>query len=66
MTTIKAKVIDNFHLELERGLDSGSGEVFVKIIERLPVRSLSGAWGYDVDSAEFERNLRTSRKIEPL
>lgn len=35
MTTIKAKVIDGFHLELERGISTKTGdEVFVKIIEK--------------------------------
>jgi len=55
MATIKAKVIDDFHLELERGIPVKSGEVFVKIIEKKPVASLRGAWGYDVDSADFAR-----------
>ena len=59
MTNIKAKVIDNFHLELERGLDTKSGEVLVKNIEKKPVKSLRGAWGYYVDSAEFVEKLRT-------
>jgi hypothetical protein len=66
MTTIKAKVIDSHHLELERGLTGKTGEVFVKIIERKPVESLRGAWGYDIDSADFVENLRTSKKIKPL
>jgi hypothetical protein len=29
------------------------------------VESSRGAWGYDVDSEEFVRKLRKSRKIEP-
>jgi hypothetical protein len=66
MTTIKAKVIDNHHLELERGLTGKTGEVFVKIIEKKPVESLRGAWGYDIDSADFVDELRTSKKIKPL
>ncbi|MDD1701654.1 MAG: hypothetical protein LUQ31_01570 [Methanoregula sp.] len=66
MATIKAKVIDDFHLELERGIPVKSGEVFVKIIEKKPVASLRGAWGYDVDSADFVENLRTSKRIEPV
>ncbi|MDD1687245.1 hypothetical protein [Methanoregula sp.] len=41
-------------------------EVFVKIIEKKPVASLRGAWGYDVDNAHFVDTLRKSRKIEPL
>ena len=33
MTTIKAKVIDDFHLELEKGIPTKTGdEVFVKIV----------------------------------
>lgn len=66
MTTIKAKVIDNFHLELEQGLSIKTGEVFVKIIEKKPITSLRGAWGYDIDSADFVENLRKSKKIEPV
>lgn len=63
MATIKAKVIDDFHLELERGIPVKSGKVFVKILEKKPVASLRGAWGYDVDSADFVENLRTSKRI---
>jgi len=67
MTTIKAKVIDGFHLELEKGIQTKTGdEVFVKIIEKKPVASLRGAWGYDVDSADFVDTLRKSRTIQPL
>lgn len=67
MTTIKAKVIDDFHLELEKGIRSKTGdEVFVKIIEKKPIASLRGAWGYDVDSADFVDTLRTSNAIESL
>jgi len=66
MTTIKAKVIDSYHLELEQGLSTKNGEVFIKILERKPIESIRGAWGYDVDSAEFVDNLRRSKKIEPL
>ena len=63
MTTIKAKVIDGFHLELEKGILTKTGEeVFIKIIEKKPVASLRGAWGYDVDSADFVDTLRKSRK----
>lgn len=66
MATLKAKVIDNFHLELERGISINTGEVFVKIIEKKPIESLRGAWGYDIDSADFVENLRKSKKIEPV
>ena len=67
MTTIKTKVIDGFHLELEKGISTKTGdEVFIKIIEKKPVTLLRGAWGYDVDSADFVGTLRKSRTIEPL
>lgn len=66
MTTIKAKVIDNLHLELERGISSKTGEVFIKIIEKKPIASLRGAWGYDIDSADFVENLRKSKKNDPV
>jgi hypothetical protein len=33
-----------------------------QIIEKKPVESLRGAWGYDVDSADFVDTLRKSRK----
>ena len=55
MATIKAKVIDDFHLKHERGIPVKNGEVFVKIIEKKPVASLRGAWGYDIGSADFAR-----------
>ncbi|MDO9033648.1 MAG: hypothetical protein Q7U51_00390 [Methanoregula sp.] len=61
MTTIKAKVIDDFHLELEREIPKKTGdEVFIKIIEKKPIASLRGAWGYDVDSADFVDTLRST------
>ena len=66
MTTIKAKVIDDFHLELEQGISVKTGEVFVKIVERKPIKSLRGAWGYDIDSADFVENLRKSKSIESV
>lgn len=67
MTTIKAKVIDGFHLELETGIPIKTGdEVFIKIIDKKPIASLRGSWGYDVDSADFVDTLRKSRTIEPL
>jgi len=66
MAIIKAKVLDDMHLELEKGIKIKTGEVFVKIIEKKPIRELRGAWGYDIDSAEFEERIRRSRTIEPL
>jgi hypothetical protein len=66
MTTIKAKVIDDFHLELERGLPANTGEVLIRIIDKKPIKSLRGTWGQELDSAEFVENLRTSKKIETI
>ncbi|MGB7992801.1 hypothetical protein [Methanoregula sp.] len=66
MAKIKAKVIDGFHLELEEGISVKTGEVFIKIVERKPIKSLRGAWGYDIDSADFVENLRKSKSIEPV
>lgn len=66
MTTIKAKVIDNFHLELEEGIPVKTGEVFIKIVEKKPIKSLRGAWGYDVDSADFVEKIRKSKNIESV
>ena len=67
MKTIKAKVIDSFHLELKKEILTKTGaEVFIRIIEKKPIASLSGAWGYDVDSADFVDTLRsTKRKTGP-
>jgi len=67
MPAIRVKVIDDCHLELERGITTKKGgEVFVKIIGKKPIREIRGAWGYDIDSAEFEMRMRKSRTIEPL
>jgi hypothetical protein len=66
MRVLKAKVIDDMHLELEKRIKIKSGEIFIRIIEKKPVRELRGAWGYDIDSAEFEERMRKSRTIEPL
>jgi hypothetical protein len=67
MTTIKAKVIDGFHLELEKGIPTKTGdEVFIRIIEKKPIALLRGAWGHDVDSEAFVDTLRKTRTIEPL
>lgn len=52
---------------LEKGILKKTGdEVFVKIIEKKQVASLWGAWGYDVDSADFVSTLRKSRTIQPF
>lgn len=57
MTTINAKVIDGFHLELEKKIPEKTGaEVFVRIIEkngRITPRSR----GDNVDSAGFVDTL---------
>jgi hypothetical protein len=51
----------------EKGSLTKTGdEIFVKIIEKKPVASLRGAWGCDVDSADFVDTLRKLRTIEPL
>lgn len=65
MAAITVKVIDDCHLELERGTKAKrGGEIVVKIIEKKPFVSLKGARRYDVDSVEFVERLRKSRKIE--
>lgn len=52
---------------LEKGILKKTGdEVFVIIIEKKQVASLQGAWGYDVDSADFVSTLRKSRTIQPF
>ena len=66
MTTIKAKVIDDFHLELEHSLPANTGEVLIRIIDKKPIKSLRGAWGRDLDSGEFVEKIRTSKKIETI
>jgi len=66
LTVIRAKVIDNFHLELEEELPIKNGEVLIKIVKDIPLESLRGAWGYDVDSADFVENLRKSKQIDSI
>lgn len=65
MTVIKAKVMDSMHLELEREIGTSEKEVFVKILRRGIVESAEGAWGFDVDSKDFVKDLRgdTSDRI---
>jgi hypothetical protein len=64
MTLIKAKVVDSMHLELESGIETSDKEVFVEIVRRGGiVESVKGAWGYDVDSKDFVRDLRKSRRL---
>jgi len=66
MTIIKAKIIDSRHLELSEDIQSTKKEIFLKIVEKKSIDSIRGAWGSDVDSAEFVENLRKSKPIEPL
>ena len=52
------------HLELENGIETSDKEVFVEIVRRGGiVESVKGAWGYDVDSEDFVRDLRKSRRL---
>lgn len=66
MTLIKAKVMDSTHLELEKAIVTSEKEVFVRIIRLKVVKSAEGAWGYDVDSKEFVKDLRRSRRLDWL
>jgi hypothetical protein len=38
----------------------------LKTSKKKSVKSPRGAWGYDVDSAEFVDKLRKGKKIEPI
>ncbi|MEA1944279.1 MAG: hypothetical protein U9N07_02920 [Euryarchaeota archaeon] len=64
MTLIKAKVMDSMHLELEKEIGTYEKEVFVKIIRRGIVEAAEGAWGYDVDSKDFVKDLRKSKRLD--
>jgi hypothetical protein len=64
MAVIKAKVMDSMHLELEEEIETSEKEIFVKIIRRGIVESAEGAWGYDVDSKDFVKDLRKSRRLD--
>ena len=64
MKLIKAKVMDSMHLELEKEIETSEQEVFVKILRRGIVESAEGAWGYDVDSKDFVKDLRKSRRLD--
>lgn len=66
MTIIRAKVIDNYHLELENEFPIKNGDVFIKIVEDSTIESLRGAWGYDVDSADFVEKIRKSKQIDSI
>lgn len=66
MTIIRAKVIDNFHLELEDELHVKNKEILIKVVENSSISSLRGAWGYDVDSADFVEKIRKSKQIETI
>jgi len=64
MSVIKAKVMDSMHLELEKKIETSEKEVFVKIIRRDIVESAEGAWGFDVDSKDFVKDLRKFRTCQ--
>jgi hypothetical protein len=64
MKLIKAKVVDSIHPELEKEIGTSEQEVFVKILRRGIVESAEGAWGYDVDSKDFVKDLRKSRRLD--
>jgi hypothetical protein len=66
MGIIKAKIIDSRHLELSEDILTTKNEIYLKIVERKSIDSIRGAWGYDIDSAEFVENLRKSKPIDPL
>lgn len=66
MTIIWAKVIDNFHLELEDELHAENKEILKKIVDNTPISSLRGAWRYDVGNADFVDKMRRSKQIEIL
>lgn len=66
MTLIKARVIDSIHLELEEEIPIINRDILIRIVERQPITLLQGAWGYDIDSAEFVEKMRRSKKIDPL
>lgn len=53
------------HLELEKEIETSDKEVFVEIVRGGGiVESVEGAWGYDVDSKDFVRDLRKSRRLD--
>ena len=56
--------MDNMHPELEKEIGTSEPEVFVKILRRGIVESAEGAWGYDVDSKDFVKDLRKSRRLD--
>lgn len=66
MVLIKAKIIDSRHLELSEDIRSPTDEIYLKIIEKKSIDSIRGAWGSDIDSAEFVEKMRRSRPIEPI
>ena len=64
MTVIKAKVMDSLHLELEKEIKTSEKEILVKIIRWGIIESAEGAWGCDVDSEDFVKDLRRSRRLD--
>ena len=66
MTIVRVKVIDNNHLELEDELHEKYKEALIKVVDNSPISSLRGAWGYDVDSADFVEKIRKSKQINTI
>ena len=64
MNLIKARVVDNTHLELEKEIGIPEKDVLIKIIRWGVVESAEGAWGYDVNSKDFVENLRKSKRLD--
>ena len=62
ISEIERKLIEldrNLHAILEMVREAGKPEEDV-------VEDVAGAWGYDVDSVEFVRELRRSKRIVKL
>lgn len=51
---------DDFKKYLPKNFDD------VRKISSKPVEYLQGAWGYDIDSADFVNEIRKSRRIDPI
>jgi hypothetical protein len=66
MVIIKAKIVDSRHLELYEDIQYNTGEIYVTIMEKNTIDTIRGAWGIDIDSAEFVEKLRKSKPIEPV
>ena len=64
MNLIKARVVDNTHLELEREIGTLEKDVLIKIIRCGAVESAEGAWGHDVNSKDFVEDLRKPKILD--